>query len=133
MKARWINIPTTALMVISAGLALTTAALTTSALVIEPLAAQRDIIQTPAPEELVKKSGCLRCHSVDKMVKGPSFHDIAERYKNDARARASLIKTVRDGGKGHWTELTGGLGMPPHSARLSMVEIERLVDWVLSR
>jgi cytochrome c len=43
-----------------------------------------------------------------------------------------LIETVKNGGKGHWTEVTGGVPMPPFSPRLTDAEITRLVDWILS-
>jgi cytochrome c len=84
------------------------------------------------PQELARNAGCLRCHAIDKKVVGPPFRAVAERYKDDARARKALFDTVKKGGKGNWTELTGDVPMPPHSARLSAAEIQRLVDWVLS-
>ena len=83
------------------------------------------------PEALAKKSGCLKCHSTTKNVVGPAYRDIAARYKDDPRARATLIKTVKKGGKGNWTEVTAGVPMPAHSPRLTDAEIRRLVDWVL--
>jgi cytochrome c len=107
MKARWIGF-SAALMIFGAGQAL-------------------------ANEALARKSGCLECHSVDKKVIGPAYRDVAARYKGDARARAALIEKVKKGGKGKWTQVTGGVPMPPYSALLSNPEIERLVDWVLSR
>ena len=121
MKAHWLTIFMLVLMIVGAGLTLSTQ---TS----EAVRAQE-----PAPEELAKKTGCFQCHSVDKQVVGPAYKDVAARYKGKAGARAALIKTVRDGGKGHWTELTGGAPMPPHSASLSADEIARLVDWVLAQ
>ena len=81
MKARWLSISVTALMIISAGLALNTETPTTEAMAIEE----------PTPEALAKKSGCFECHSVDKKVTGPAFHDIAVRYKDDSQARKTLI------------------------------------------
>jgi len=89
--------------------------------------------QTRADEALAQQSGCLECHSVDKKAIGPAYHDIAAKYKNNARARDLLIEKVKKGGKGNWTEITGGVPMPPHSPRLTDAEIKRLVDWVLSR
>lgn len=87
---------------------------------------------TQAPTEFAKKSGCFECHSVDKKVTGPAYKDVANRYKNDGNARSALIETVKNGGKGHWTSVTGGVPMPPFSPRLSDAEITRLVDWILS-
>jgi len=127
MKARWVVIPTLALMIISAGKALTTGAPATEAPFPEAQSSE-----ALAPEVLARKSGCLRCHSVDKSIVGPAYHDVAERYKGNARARAALIETVKNGGKGNWPDVSHGVPMPPHSGRLSTTEIERLVDWVLS-
>lgn len=88
--------------------------------------------QAPDAAAMAKKSGCTECHGIDKTRVGPAFRDIAEKYKNDGRARSALVEKVRKGGKGNWTEVTGGVPMPPHSPRLSDANIRRLVDWVLS-
>ena len=106
MKAFWISMPATALIIISAGQAL-------------------------ADEALAQKSGCLGCHSVDKQVVGPAFNDVAAKYNGDAQARDALIEKVKKGGKGNWTEVTGGAVMPPYSPQVSDADIEKLVDWVL--
>lgn len=82
--------------------------------------------------ELAKKSGCLACHAVDKKVVGPAWKDVSAKYKGDAAARDALIKTVKAGGKGNWTEVTGGVPMPPYSPRVADADIEALVDFVLS-
>lgn len=82
-------------------------------------------------EALAQSSGCLECHGIDQKIIGPSFHDIAEKYKGDARVRPALVEIVKHGGKGNWTEITGGVLMPPYSPRLSDAEIEQLVDWLL--
>jgi cytochrome c len=86
-----------------------------------------------SPEDLAKKSGCLKCHGVDKAVIGPAYKDVAARYQGNASARETLIKTVKNGGKGNWTNVTDGGPMPPHGGRLSEADIKILVDWVLSR
>ena len=96
-------------------------------------AAQTDV-STAAPDALVlaKQSGCMACHSVEKKVVGPAWKDVSIRYKNDAKAKAMLIAKVKAGGKGNWTEVTGGMAMPPYSPRVSDENIEILVDFVLS-
>jgi cytochrome c len=81
---------------------------------------------------LVEQSGCLKCHAVDKKVIGPAFRDVAARYRNDARARETLRDKVKKGGKDNWTEVTGGVLMPPHAGLLPDSLIAQLVDWVLS-
>jgi cytochrome c len=83
-------------------------------------------------QALAKKSGCFECHSIDKDETGPSYRNVAERYKDDNTARAKLIETVKRGGKGKWMKISQGMPMPPYSPRLSDNEVKRLVDWVLS-
>jgi cytochrome c len=87
--------------------------------------------QVQADLDLAKKSGCLACHSVDKKVVGPAWKDVAAKYKGDAGAKATLIEKVSKGGKGNWTEVTGGAPMPPYSPRVADADIEKLVDFVL--
>lgn len=84
------------------------------------------------PQALARDSGCLKCHGVDEKVVGPPYRAVAERYKQDPRARKTLYDSVKNGSKGKWSEVTGDASMPPHSASLSKSDIERLVDWVLS-
>jgi cytochrome c len=81
--------------------------------------------------ELAKKSGCLACHSVEKKVVGPAWKDVAAKYKGQADAKAKLVEKVKKGGKGNWTEVTGGAPMPPYSPRVADADIEKLVDFVL--
>ena len=82
--------------------------------------------------DLAKKSGCLACHSVEKKVVGPAWKDVAAKYKGQADAKAVLIDKVKKGGKGNWTEVTGGAPMPPYSPRVADADIEKLVDFVLA-
>ncbi len=82
--------------------------------------------------DLAKKAGCLACHAVDKKVVGPSWGDVAKKYKGDAGAKATLVEKVKKGGKGNWTELTGGVPMPPYSPRVADADIEKLVDFLLA-
>lgn len=108
------------------------------ALVFPGLSAERrDTEQVPSEvretEALAERIGCRNCHSPDRKLIGPTLQDIASRYKQDAGARETLIRKVKVGGKGNWTELTGGVPMPPHAGLLNDQEISRLVDWILGR
>jgi len=87
--------------------------------------------QAAADLDLAKKSGCLACHSVEKKVVGPAWKDVAAKYKGNADAKAALVAKVKAGGKGNWTEVTGGAPMPPYSPRVADADIEKLVDFVL--
>ena len=82
--------------------------------------------------ELAKKSGCLACHAIDKKVVGPGWNDVSAKYKGDDGARAALIEVVKKGGKGNWTDVTGGVPMPPYSPRVADADIETLVDFIIA-
>lgn len=82
--------------------------------------------------DLAKKSGCLACHKIETKLVGPAWRDVSQRYKGDAGAKGRLVEKVKKGGKGNWTEVTGGLPMPPNSPRVSDENIEKLVTFVLS-
>ena len=79
-------------------------------------------------EDLAKKSNCLTCHAVDKKTLGPSFKEVAAKYKDDKGAQAALEKKVRNGGGGVW----GKMPMPATAKSVSDDDIRGIVRWVLS-
>ena len=81
---------------------------------------------------LAAKSGCMVCHQMDKKLVGPAWSDVSKRYKGDAGAKARLVAKVKAGGKGNWTDVTGGAAMPPNSPKVSDENIEKLVKFILS-
>jgi cytochrome c len=81
-----------------------------------------------ASEKLATSNGCTACHNVDKKILGPSFKDIAAKYRSDKAAEANLIKKVKAGGSGVW----GSTPMPPN-AHVKDEDIKTLVQWVLSQ
>jgi cytochrome c len=82
---------------------------------------------------LANKSGCLACHKIETKLVGPAWRDVSNRYKGDPDAKARLIAKVKAGGKGNWTDVTGGIAMPPYSPKVSDENIEKLVTFVLSQ
>ena len=44
-------------------------------------------VDADAAQALVKESGCITCHAVDKKKVGPSFKDVAKKYKGKADAQ----------------------------------------------
>jgi cytochrome c len=49
----------------------------------------------------LKAKGCLGCHDMDKKKVGPSFKDVAAKYKGDkAAAETKIVAKLKDG-KGH--------------------------------
>lgn len=80
-----------------------------------------------ADQALAQKSACMSCHQLDKKVVGPSFKDVAKKYKGDAKAADHLVGVIKKGGKGVW----GPVPMPPHP-QVSDDNAEKLAKWVLS-
>jgi len=85
------------------------------------------LIATPAManKDLATKSGCMACHAVDKKLVGPSYLDVAKKYK--ASDEAMLIEKVKKGGSGNW----GQVPMPPNAA-LKDEDAKTLVKWILA-
>ncbi len=80
---------------------------------------------------LINEQGCLACHSVDQKMVGPSFKQVAERYRGKKGSLSMLAQKIIDGGNGHWNDLTGGMMMPPHP-NLSSKQAKAIAAWVLS-
>ena len=84
-----------------------------------------------ALDPLHAKSGCTGCHKEDKKLVGPSYIDVADKYradyKKDAKATtAKMVKKVTEGGSGVW----GPVPMSPNS-HLAAADIEKMVKEIL--
>lgn len=75
---------------------------------------------------LAKKSGCGGCHAIDKKILGPSWVDVANKYKGQADATAFLSGKISKGSSGVW----GAVPMPPQ-AKLSEAEATELAGFIM--
>ena len=73
-----------------------------------------------ASEALAKSSGCMTCHSIDTKKMGPSFKEIAAKYKGNAAAEGKLVQALSTA-KGH----------PEVKAKGD--DVKTLVKWVLAQ
>ena len=89
------------------------------------------VVPAKAALDLAKKSGCLTCHSISAKIVGPSWKDVAAKYKGQGDARAIIIDSIANGSKGKWARITGGVSMPPYSPRVSDEDIEKIADFIL--
>jgi cytochrome c5 len=76
---------------------------------------------------MMQKDGCSACHAVDKKVVGPSYQEVAAKYKGDKDALTKLTQKVKAGGSGVW----GPVPMPPN-AQVPDADIKALVSWILT-
>ena len=75
---------------------------------------------TAQAEAVIKKNGCLKCHSVSADKDGPAFKKVAAKYKGQADG-AGKVQTWITKGEKH-----------PH-IKASHAEIKSVVDYILSR
>lgn len=75
---------------------------------------------------LASKFACAACHQADKKVVGPSWKDIATKYRGQMSAEA-LAASIKKGSSGRW----GPVPMPPQ-AHVSDADLAALAAWVLS-
>lgn len=88
--------------------------------------------QLPEPTQLVDAQHCMFCHTTDAPFLAPSFHQIAERYRDQPHADTMLEHKLRLGGRAHW----GDTPMPLAEDRggpLSREDAHVLIQWVLSQ
>ena len=94
------------------------------------LAAALALVATPAlanPEAAMNKAGCMACHAKDKKLVGPSFKDIAAKYKGQD-VTAKLMDKVRKGGSGVY----GPVPMAPNGPdKISDADLKAAVDFIL--
>jgi cytochrome c len=81
-----------------------------------------------ASDELAKKHACFACHTVDKKMVGPSYKDVAAKYRGDKDAPAKLAEKVKKGSQGVW----GNVPMPPNTT-VSDADLSALVKWILAQ
>jgi cytochrome c len=51
-------------------------------------------------EDLMKANGCMNCHDISSKKVGPSFKDVAAKFKGKADADKMLVAQLKEG-KGH--------------------------------
>jgi cytochrome c len=73
---------------------------------------------------ILQKNVCVACHAVDARLVGPSFKDVAARYKGRADAESYLAGRIRTGGQGVW----GAIPMPAQS--ISEADARRVAQWL---
>ena len=78
-------------------------------------------------KELIDKSDCGTCHAMDITSVGPSYYDIADRYRNQFDMEGYLASKIITGGNGNW----GGKIMAGHP-QLNIDQTTKMVRYILS-
>lgn len=77
--------------------------------------------------KLVDNSGCNQCHAPNKVVLGPSFKMINDKYNSDPATIAKLTEKVYKGGSGVWGDQAMGA-----NTHLDKNEIKKMVRYILA-
>ncbi len=75
---------------------------------------------------LANAKNCMSCHAVDRKVIGPSFKDVAAKYKDTKGAADQLATKIIKGGSGVW----GPVPMPANN-QVNEADAKKLAAWIL--
>ncbi len=78
-------------------------------------------------KSLIDKSDCLSCHRIDVKSIGPSYIEVAKKYKNDPKGQAVIADRIINGSVGIW----GEHGMSAHP-NLSKSDAALMVEFIMS-
>lgn len=87
-------------------------------------------LSTQASEALAQKGGCMACHAKDKKLVGPSFSDIAKKYKGQGDAAAKLAAKVRKGGSGVWGPVPMIASGPD---KIGDADLQEVIAWIMKQ
>ena len=80
------------------------------------------------PEAAMAKAGCTACHVKDKKLVGPSFKDIAAKYKGQPDNIPKLMEKVRKGGSG----VFGPIPMAPNPPdKINDADLKAAIELIL--
>jgi cytochrome c len=85
---------------------------------------------TAAAEALMKKSGCMKCHSVSAKKEGPSFKETAAKYKGKPDAAAALFKHLTSNPK---IKVDGKEELHDSLKTKNEGDVKNVVAYILSR
>ena len=75
---------------------------------------------------ILEKNACLACHGMSTKLVGPSFKDVAARYKAQIGASDLIAGKIKNGSQGAW----GSVPMP--SQALSTPESAKIAQWLVN-
>ena len=80
----------------------------------------------PKGEQIALKYHCMTCHRKNKNIVGPSFKNIAKRYKNNI----NIIKTsIKKGSKAKWKNTKA---IMPSFNNISNKDLNQISQWILN-
>jgi len=87
-------------------------------------------VDADAAQALMKKSGCFKCHSVDKKKDAPPYKEIAAKYKSKPDAEQKLYTHATTNPK---VKIDGKEEAHDSLKTKNEADVHNVVKWVLSR
>jgi len=75
----------------------------------------------------IAKTKCGGCHTLDKKAMGPTFMDIAAKYKGDKDAVSKMTANITKGGKFGWNM---PMAMPAKGMGASEADIKAMAEYI---
>jgi cytochrome c len=82
-------------------------------------------------ESLARQNSCFKCHGVDKKKDGPSYKEVAAKFKGKADAEQRLITHITTGEKAKFPD--GHEEEHKIIKTKDMAEIKNLIQWILAQ
>lgn len=79
-------------------------------------------------EQLAQRYACTACHQPATRTVGPSWKEIAERYRDGSKTAEQLAQSLKKGSTGVW----GPVPMPPQ-AQVGDADLTSLTTWILAQ
>lgn len=86
-------------------------------------------VDADAAQALMKKSGCFKCHSIDKKKDGPPYKEIVSKLKGKPDAEAVLFKHLTTNPK---IKIDGKEEEHITLKTKDEAEIRNVIHWILS-
>lgn len=88
-------------------------------------------VDADAAQALARQNNCFKCHSVEKKKDGPSYKDVAAKFKGKADAQASIVKHLTTGEKAKFPD--GHEEEHKVIKAKDAAEVKNLADWILAQ
>ena len=95
-----------------------------------PLAAPALALDEAGSESLMRKSGCFKCHAIDKKKDGPSYKELSAKWKGKADAMDKLSLQITSTPK---VKIDGKEEDHEPLKSKDPADVKSVVNWILSR
>jgi cytochrome c len=88
-------------------------------------------VDEEAAKTLARQNGCFKCHAVDKKKDGPTYKEVAAKYRGKPEAEKRLITHITSGEKAKFPD--GHEEEHKIIKTKDMEQIKNLINWILSQ